>query len=296
MSTGALVYDPNVINTLLQFIGSDIAVAQQQSMRYPVYLTLVLAICSLICSVAMTEPLKDLRQGTSFSSSLVIDALKKTAEAGRWIFATPFALAIILFGMAYDHTLRMVVTMTSEYFRQIDLPVGSFGLIGATMSLVGIFIPKMARHMAERYSPLQVALFIGIKALLTLWGLSLFIPYFGVVPMMMVYSGMVMTSFFTSHYLNRITDSSHRATVLSFKGLAFNVAYGMIGVLFASWVRTLDSKLTVTHPDWTPAMVASASFREALAGFNWYGPLIFIAVALFSTWKLRGSRQPCIRG
>ncbi len=32
--------------------------------------------------------------------------------------------------------------------------------------------------------------------------------------------------FFLSHYLNELTDSAHRATVLSFKGLSMNLAYG----------------------------------------------------------------------
>ena len=36
---------------------------------------------------------------------------------------------------------------------------------------------------------------------------------------------------FPSHYLNAITDSEIRATVLSFKGIVFNLGYGMAGVL-----------------------------------------------------------------
>lgn len=39
-----------------------------------------------------------------------------------------------------------------------------------------------------------------------------------------------------SHYLNAITDSARRATVLSFKGLVFNLGYGALGLLFAGLV------------------------------------------------------------
>jgi hypothetical protein len=43
--------------------------------------------------------------------------------------------------------------------------------------------------------------------------------------------------FSVSTYLNTLVDSHHRATVLSFKGLAFNFAYGGISLLFALALR-----------------------------------------------------------
>jgi succinate-acetate transporter protein len=44
---------------------------------------------------------------------------------------------------------------------------------------------------------------------------------------------MTLIGFSVSTYLNMLVDSHHRATVLSFKGLAFNFAYGGISLLFA---------------------------------------------------------------
>ena len=42
-----------------------------------------------------------------------------------------------------------------------------------------------------------------------------------------------------SYYLNALVDSGHRATVLSFKGLAFNLGYGFISLVFALVLRAL---------------------------------------------------------
>ena len=36
--------------------------------------------------------------------------------------------------------------------------------------------------------------------------------------------------YFLSQYLNSVSDSAHRATVLSFKGLTMNLAYGMVNL------------------------------------------------------------------
>jgi len=56
--------------------------------------------------------------------------------------------------------------------------------------------------------------------------------------------------FFMSHYLNEVTPSSHRATVLSFKGMTTNIAYGGViglsrnisaGVSLAAEVEALEN-------------------------------------------------------
>ena len=58
------------------------------------------------------------------------------------------ALAIILYAMTLDHTLRMLVTLTSKYYRLIDLPEASFGLLGSLVAVIGLIVPKVARTMA----------------------------------------------------------------------------------------------------------------------------------------------------
>ncbi len=58
-------------------------------------------------------------------------------QAGAWILRTPLVLAVILFAMTFDHTLRMIVTLTSKYYRLIGLPEASFGLLGSLVAVVG---------------------------------------------------------------------------------------------------------------------------------------------------------------
>ena len=66
--------------------------------------------------------------------------------------ATPFAFAILLAVMVTDNSIRQFLTLASEYWHVIDLPIATYGLIGAGMSLIGIVIPRTALYMTEKQS------------------------------------------------------------------------------------------------------------------------------------------------
>ena len=50
---------------------------------------------------------------------------------------------------------------------------------------------------------------------------------------------MTAVGFLLSYYLNALVESNRRATVLSFKGVAFNLGYGLVSLLFAFLLRAL---------------------------------------------------------
>ncbi|MEE4243223.1 MAG: MFS transporter [Desulfopila sp.] len=289
MSFGALVYDPQIINTILAFSGSTLQVDQQTTMRFPVYLTLLLGLASCATVLLMRET-----EDTSGSSTQpaqhfrsILRASRLTLQAGKWILQTPFALVIILFAMGYDHVLRMVITMTSRYFRQIQLPEATFGFIGAGMALVGLVVPKLAERMVARFTPQQNAVWLALLSFMALCGIAAFVPYWGLLPMLLVPAGMLLTSFFTSHYLNRITPSHQRATVLSFKGMAFNLAYGLIGLGFATLIASIRKLNSTAYPEMTETLVENASFQTALVWFIPYLAVVLVLTTLLAHFLLR---------
>ena len=294
MTLGAMLYDPDVVNRLLASLGIAVAISQEISMRIPVYLTLILAFLSLWATLGMKEVGNGdaliSQKSNNISMATVWQAGKVTLEAGLWILATPFAMVIILFGMMYDHVLRMIITMTSQYFRLILLPEASFGLIMAVLSLIGLLIPKVAEYMVKKYTPLQNCLWLGVIALVALWGLSGFFPYLGVIPVALVTIGLMLTAFFTSHYLNLTASSEQRATVLSFKGLAFNLAYGIIGILFALLMQFQRHMAINANPELTIEGVEDVAFKAAIGWFPWYGLLLIGCAALYAGYLLRGSQ------
>jgi hypothetical protein len=124
-------------------------------------------------------------------------------------------------------------------------------------------------------------------SMLGLFGLTGFYPYWGLIPVAFIFVALTFVSFFTSHYLNRITESNQRATVLSFKGLAFNLAYGFIGFVFASAIAGLKQKETALHPELLTDQVADLAFIDGIGYFPWYGLVCFILLIFYSWLRLR---------
>jgi hypothetical protein len=282
MTLGAVVYAPGTVNRVLHWFGLQTDLSQQVTMRFPIYLTLGLGILALITTLGMQDPAVRRKVNSSQQGvwRKIQEVSRMTLAAGGWILHTPMALAVILFGMGFDHVLRMLVTMTSQYYRIIDLPEASFGLIGSGVALLGLVVPRIAREMVARFSPISNVYFVLGLSMASLWGLTLLVPYLGVVPMVLVFVTMMLTSFFTSHYLNKITESHQRATVLSFKGLAFNAAYGIIGILYAGLITRLQQGVQGTHPQWTMSLVEDEAFRRSMAWFPWYLTVVLLSVTL----------------
>lgn len=294
MTIGAAVYDPGLMNRVLGWCGVTAAITQQQSMRFPLYLTLIFALLALVVTLRMQETGKDrVDLGTEGHQATASGLIRLILQAGGWIVRTPLALAVILFAMTYDHVLRMIVTLTSKYYRLIGLPEASFGLLGSLVAVVGLFVPRLARWMSERFSLGTNAAILGAAMIMMLFALTLFAPYWGLLPMVGVFVGLMLTSFFTSHSLNALTPSHQRATVLSFKGLAFNAAYGFIGLVFAGFMHHFRAGQQGLHPDWSAAMVEDQAFRFAMGSLPWYlviGLGLVSALCLPRLWRNRGNR------
>jgi hypothetical protein len=135
--------------------------------------------------------------------------------------------------------------------------------------------------MVHHFAPATNVGVVGVISFAALWGLTLFVPYFGILPVVLIFVAMMLTSFFTSHYLNEIADSAHRATVLSFKGLAFNAAYGLIGVLYAGLMSSLRGGVSIEHPAWSLQQVENEAFMASMTWFPGYLLLVLLVVTVY---------------
>jgi MFS family permease len=251
MTTGAVIYDASLMNTLAEFVGLAPSLTRETCMRFPLYGTLVLALGAWAATAGMEDISTETEENNpemAQQAPSLIRAFGLTFRAGRWILATPFVLSVILFGMLFDSSIRMVITLSSQYYRMILLPESVFGIIGAGVSMLGFFIPAMARKLAENRPPewgLYLTAGLAATGLVTM---NFFWPWLGMLPALITYSAMYFNGFFVSFYINRETLSAQRATVLSFKGLSYNLAYGLYGIIYALVLkyqhRAMDAPLT----------------------------------------------------
>jgi MFS family permease len=287
MTTGAVVYDPRLMSLVAGWMGLGIQLTQEVTMRFPLYLTFVLALLAFVSTLKMTEP----EQAEADSSDRSVkQTLAVTLNAGIWIMKTPFVLWVMLFGMLLDGTIRMVITLSSQYYRMIGIPESIFGIMGSVVALLGLVIPKIARKIAENRTP-EAALLItaGLAAsgLVTMNG---FWPWAGLVPALITFSAMYFTGFFVSFYVNRETDSRQRATVLSFKGLSYNVSYGLLGVAYA-----LVLKLARAGVDPAAGLSAETIENQVFVDTFFWFPLFFVVnflvLAAVCAVRFKGRQQ-----
>jgi len=251
MTTGAAVYDPSLMTAIADTLGFSVSLTRETCMRFPLYGTLFLALGACWATAGMedvrAEPVATAGSSLSRSSELG-RAFGLTFKAGAWILNTPFVLGVILFGMLFDSSIRMVITLSSQYYRMILLPESLFGIIGAGVAVLGFFIPGIARKLAETRSHRSGVWLTAGLAAAGLISMNFFWPWGGMIPALITYSAMYFNGFFVSFYINRETPSAQRATVLSFKGLSYNLAYGLYGIGYALMLKlqrqALDTDLT----------------------------------------------------
>ncbi len=273
MIAGGLLYDPAFVSAALRVCGLEMEVAKAVTIRLPGALTFLMALGACRAALGFQE----IRPGqpAEHTAGAVGAAFAGTWQAARWIGASGTALTVIVATVCCDSVVRLFLTVGSEYYRLIALPEFTFGFIGAAMAGLGIAVPPLARWMVLHWSmPRNFTALAGL-ILLGLTGLALRLEYYGVLFALPLGVAMSLLGFMASHYLNLLASSKMRATILSFKGLATNVAFGAVSLLFAGLLVLLRKG-------------DASAFGEALAWLPAYFALTFAAVAL---WGFRRSRS-----
>ena len=240
MLVGGAVYDPVFMSRTVAFFGGNFHLAQGTTLRFPIYLNLITALVTLWTALGLREPSERVRHvapESGESGGAEITAWHLVVKAGTWIVRTPAAVFVIVAGVLIDSVARLFLTFSSSYFRIIELPEASFGIIGAAMGGIGFFVAPVARRMvatnsvARNYGLLAATVLAGLIGVACRWN------FWGVIFMVPLGGAMMALGYMVSYYLNALVDSSHRATVLSFKGVVFNLGYGFLSLVFALVLR-----------------------------------------------------------
>ena len=266
LTLGGMMYDPTLWN---RFAPDGLRLTHAVAHRLPVVLVLGQALVCLWVSLRMVDPP---RHGARDAGNACRRAFRLTLETARWVFTQPQTRVIVVIGLVIDSIVRNFATITSSYYRLIQLPEWSFGLIGATIGMIGWFVPSIAGKLNQRYGTLAN---LGIAAAIAMIGLALLVPawpVWGVLPAMGLMTTLGYLGFTVSRALHSLADSSHRATVLSVKGMAFNLGFGLFSLGFSRLLASF------------PASSGDAALRSALW---WQVPAYALGVVMLFAWALR---------
>jgi MFS family permease len=285
MLIGGAIYDPGFMNWIASAFGCSGGFTQGTTLRFPIYLNLITAALTLVIALSMRE-----RSRKSTRNASVADdrppppketAIEAVLTAGAWIAHAPLALFVILAGVLLDSVIRLFLTFSSSYFRLIDLQAASYGLIWAGLGALGFLVSPVARRMVKRGSAAGNFAWLAVVTLTALAGLALRWRWWGVVFTFPLGASMVAIGFLLSYYLNALVESNRRATVLSFKGVAFNLGYGLVSLLFAFVLRALRDGGS-----------AEETFGRTLVWLPVGLALALVALALFFRRHAAVLRQP----
>lgn len=277
---GAAMYDMNFMAGVYDLLGLAKPESTQDIMRIPVYATLVVALIAIYAATSMREE-KRVISSESSRLATTIESMKLTLDTGKWVLSTPYVLFILLYYSLFEHTSRMFLTMNSQYYSAINIPIIYFGLIGAGISVLKILLAGQSRRLAESIQPKTFIAVMGVASMATYYWISLGWSIYGVIPALILIFIIMTMNIFISFHLNKKTESHNRATVLSFKGLMFNLGYGLIGVLYAYYYKLLSQGYTQEQIE------AHVDFIASLSSFFYYFTFLFIAISLFFYVKHR---------
>lgn len=289
MIVGAFAYDSAVVNGVIATLDGQWHVPDEIVIRLPIVLTLMTSLIVLGTTLRFYDIDENVqKQEPAQSGSAVRESFVQIIKAGKWTLGHQFILFVILTALALDSVARQFVVLASEYYRAIDIPISWYGFIGASMALLGILNARLARQMATHLSPFYNFIILSTVLLLSLWGVSRAIPYWGVVFAVGVFLIIGMVQFLASYYINAAVSSKIRATVLSFKGLALNLGLGVASLLYTALVGSLRSGQDAQLEE---DALQHYVFVEAFKGFPLYYLGLFSVIILlgYSLYSNRDS-------
>ena len=237
MVTGAALFDANIVTFLTEWTGWELA--SGDTVRWPIYSTLATSLLCLGVAINFREPPRP-----APSNQLTLrHAWTNILEGAAHVFTSQRILFLMLGALLIDSFVRIFLTFASNYYRLIDLPPFVNGILGSALALLGFAAAPLAKKMVARRRVSTNFAVTASLAFVGLVGTALAWPIWGAWVLVPLGLAMSLLQFFTSNYLNQWTDSHVRATVLSFRGMAFNLGYALAGILFAG----LTARLRATH-------------------------------------------------
>lgn len=276
---GAISYDNDFINTSLVKYGINFQFSAEASIKSPLVLTLLTAVGALITSLFFVETHSKSTNKVPLIQSMLTSG-RNTLSAGSWILRHRLVMGVILFGLVTEGFIRLFYSYASNYYRLIGLEERYFGLLGATGTIIGIGCTYLMTPMEKKLSRITNYSIITSMCLFGLISMAIAIKsWLGFILLIPLLLSMRFLAFFTSHDINAETSSERRATVLSFRGFAYNIGYGALLLLYGLlWNSDQDDKTSIDMPN----------FEKSLDWWPWaYLELILVGCAYFFLTKKR---------
>jgi MFS family permease len=261
MTLGGLMYDPSWWNRL----APDFAIAVETAHRLPVALVFLQALACVYLTIRMRETHAPAEGGRGAACRR---AFRLTLKTARMAFTTRVIALVLIGGVLIDAFARNFATLVSVYYRQVGMPEWSFGFVGATIAVCNWFVPGIAARVNQRFGTFGalamggVGVGIGLFALVPAW------PWVGLLPVFLLMSLLGFTGFTVGRHLHAHAKTEERATLLSVKGLVFNLGFGSVSLGFSAVLAGLGRDKPGVFSQ--ALLLQACVFVILLAAFLWF--------------------------
>jgi len=235
MSLGGLLYDPSWLNRLLP---TPYALPVDVAHRLPVALVFLQGVICLWISLRFEETIKPKQHASGRCRA----AFQLTLQTATRAFTTRGIAMVLLGGLLIDSIARNFATLNSQYYRLISIPGWAFGFIGSLIAVGNWFVPTIAARINRRFTSTMSLALGGAAAVVALLLLAPAWPWFGLLPAAFLMMLLGYVSFTISRFLHGVAESHERATLLSVKGLVFNLGYGLYSFAFSLLLAGLGNR------------------------------------------------------
>ena len=204
------------------------------SLRFPYIVQTGVAFIAVPASLMLYEPLRNTKM-LNVSFKHILNIVKFSLYDNKELRWNILHSSII--GAA---TLTMATLIVQPYLLQIKLPLFYFGIIwpalNLTVAAIALYAYKIEKKLDKSKSLIIITLFIPLGYI----ALSQVVAFWGIAILFIFY---IIRGFATpvlKDYINQLTDSNVRATVLSVRNFVIRIFFAIIGP-FIGWYTDLVS-------------------------------------------------------
>lgn len=233
---GAMVYDPMVIGNIANWFGYQGTISQENCIKFPIILNQIAAFFVLVHALSFKETwIQSEKITQSFK-----DSFKKVFTSIQWIKKSKIVILLFCIVMLSESLILQFLTLMQQYWKVIDIPILYFGIIGSGLAFCASLMPTLGKYCFKQFQFKTNFSICYINLIIAYSLIALSIPYFGILPVILLYCTYQCIVYFNGCYIHDACEESYRATVLSVQSMLSFSKYGIVSILYSFLVAALS--------------------------------------------------------
>lgn len=219
---GRMVSVGNFAEALAGVAGGFLAV---YSLRYPYYFQTAISFLSIPAALTLTEPkIAETKLALGFNS--ILDVVREAFIGNRQLRWN------IIFSSFIGASTLTMAWFVQPWFISIDLPVSLFGVLWTVLNLSVGVTAMFAYRVENRFGPKQTVFWFTVFLALGFFGIAFFDSYWGFLLLFPFHLARGLATPILKDYINRITPSNIRATILSVRNFTIRIIFALWGPFY----------------------------------------------------------------